>query len=321
VPAQRKPALRHYAELVLMVAAEWMVRPLPRRLTVRVAGGIGRMLMALRVRRRDVEKNLAIAFGPAPPGDAGRTRLIRTSYQHTVLTILEFLQHAVHRREIVSRIEREEVVAPLLRAGPILMVTGHIGNWEAFGTLLAEYGHRGAMLAKPLHNPLLQKRILGLRTRLREVEIILTGSSMMSVVDCVRQGKSVGFVADQDAGRTGLFVEYFGRPASTARGPAAFAVKLGLPLVPMFMVRDATPERRLELHVGEPLYADAAADGPAEVKRLTEAYTRQLEDAVREHPADYFWLHRRWKTQPPAPATVSSRFSLPHGAAARGLRP
>jgi hypothetical protein len=144
----------------------------------------------------------------------------------------------------------------------------------------------------------LQRRIVQRRTALQGAEIILTGDSMKAVVDGVHQGKCVGFVADQDAGENGLFVDFFGCPASTARGPALFAVTLGIPLVPMFMVRDTTPERRLVLHVGEPLFADQAADRKAEVRRLTEAHTRQLEDAVRQHPADYFWLHRRWKTRP-----------------------
>jgi KDO2-lipid IV(A) lauroyltransferase len=219
-------------------------------------------------------------------------------YQNTVLTFLEVLQQAVQRRDIVVGIEGEPRVARLLEAGPILMVTAHIGNWEAFGPLLADYGARGVMLAKPLHNPLLQRRLVERRTRLPGVEVILTGTSMHAVVDCVRQGKCVGFVADQDAGRHGLFVDFFGCPASTARGPAMFAIELGLPLVPMFMVRDATPERHLVLHVGTPLYAVPGADIKSEVRRLTEAHTRQLEAVVRQHPEDYFWWHRRWKTRP-----------------------
>lgn len=294
----RKPALRHYAEYAFLRVVEWLVCPLPRRLTVCLAGWLGRVLMLTGVRRRQVEEQLAIAFGPAAPGDARRARLVHAVYQNTVLTFLEILQHAVLRRDIVAGIEREHVVAPLLQTGPILMVTGHIGNWEAFGVLLADYKVRGAMLAKPIHNPLLQQRIVQQRTALNGAELILTGDSMKAVVEAVHQGKCVGFVADQDAGRNGLFVDFFGCPASTARGPAQFAITLGIPLVPMFLVRDTTPERRLVLHVGEPLFPNQAADRKAEVRRLTEAHTRQLEDAVRQHPADYFWLHRRWKTRP-----------------------
>jgi len=308
----RKPLLRHYAEFVSLIAVEWLVRPLPRRFTVRLAGWVGRVLMAANVRRRHVEEQLAIAFGPAVPGDAERARLVHSIYQNTILTFLEFLQQAILRRDLVASIEREHVVAPLLQAGPIMMVTGHIGNWEAFGVLLADYGVRGVMLAKPIHNPLLQQQIVERRTAANGAELILTGDSMKAVVDAVHQGKCVGFVADQDAGENGLFVDFFGCPASTARGPALFAITLGIPLVPMFLVRDTTPERRLVLHVGEPLFANQEADRKAEVRRLTEAHTRQLENAVRQHPADYFWLHRRWKTRP---KTVQEAVALPNLAA------
>ncbi len=293
-----KRRLRHYAEYVLLQVVEWLVRPLPRRFTVRLAGWVGRALVLGGVRRRLVEQQLAVALGPAVPGDAERSRLVHAVYQNTILTFLEFLQQAVQRRDLVVRIEREPVAARLLAAGPILMVTGHIGNWEAFGVFLAEYGLRGVMLAKPLHNPLLQQRIVQRRTALNGVELILTGDSMKAVLEAVRQGKCVGFVADQDAGESGLFVDFFGQPASTARGPALFAISTGAPLVPMFLVREPSPERRLVLHVGEPLFANPAADKQAEIKRLTEAHTRQLEVIVRQHPADYFWLHRRWKTRP-----------------------
>lgn len=184
----RKPLLRHYAEYAFLFVVECLVRPLPRRLTVCLASWIGRVLTVVGVRRRHVEEQLAVAFGPAAPGDAQRARLVHNVYQNTILTFLEVLQQAVLRRDIVADFEREHAVAPLLQAGPILMVTGHIGNWEAFGVLLADHGLLGAMLAKPIHNPLLQQRIVRQRTALNGTELILTGDSMKAVVDAVHEG-------------------------------------------------------------------------------------------------------------------------------------
>jgi KDO2-lipid IV(A) lauroyltransferase len=247
-----------------------------------------------------VEKNLTIAFGPAKTTEqkAERRRLIRENYRRTVLTFLEFIQASVRDRDIVVDIDGADNVLPLVQAGPTLMVTGHIGNWEAFGVLLVERNLLGAMIAKPIHNRLIQKRVLHQRRSIPGVEIILTTHSMKAVVQCVREGRHVGFVADQDARRHGLFVPFFGRPASTARGPATFAYRLQLPLIPMFMVRIPEQQLRLRLVIGNPIFSNPDRAEDLEVERMTREHTAQLEAVIRNHPADYFWIHNRWKSRP-----------------------
>jgi KDO2-lipid IV(A) lauroyltransferase len=167
------------------------------------------------------------------------------------------------------------------------------------------------MLAKPIHNRLIQERILSQRRSIPGVEIILTSNSMKAVVQCVREGRHVGFVADQDARRNGIFVPFFGRPASTARGPAVFSYKLGLPLVPLFMVRDSSQQLRLKVVAGTPILPDGTAAEDQEIERITAAHTAQLEAVIRQYPEDYFWMHNRWKTRPKAPKANAIQPNLP----------
>jgi KDO2-lipid IV(A) lauroyltransferase len=283
---------------------ELLVSPLSRDGLVWLAGLVGGLACSgLGLRRRVVVKNLELAFGSPQTMEekAQRNQLIREIYRRSTLTFLEFLQAGVRRRDIVVALDGVEEVLPLVTGGPVLMVTGHIGNWEAFGVLLGDYGMEGAMLAKPIHNPLVQRRVLAQRKEIPGVEIILTNNSMKAVVECARQGRHVGFVADQDARRQGVFVPFFGMLASTARGPAVFCRKLGLPLLPMFMVRDASQQLRLRTVVGRPLFRDMSLSDEEDVLRLTSLHTAQLEEVIRKHPSDYFWFHNRWKTRPKAP--------------------
>lgn len=111
----------------------------------------------------------------------------------------------------------------------------------------------------------------------------------------LRAGRIVAFVADQDARGSGVFVPFFGRPASTHRGPALLALRAGSPLFLGYGIRLA-PGRFLG-HL-ERVEVDRGGEIDVAVDRLTAAFTAKLEEAIRRAPDQYFWHHRRWKTRP-----------------------
>ena len=104
-------------------------------------------------------------------------------------------------------------------------------------------------------------------------------------------------VADQDARKSGVFVNFLGRPASTVRGPAMFAVRQNAPVIPGFIWRTSaiTHHARLEA----PLWPDPTLEGDDAITDLTQRYTDRISEAIRQRPTEYFWAHRRWKTKPP----------------------
>lgn len=119
------------------------------------------------------------------------------------------------------------------------------------------------------------------------------------VYESLRAGRWVAMLADQDARRHGAFVPFLGRPASTALGPARIAIGARVPIVMGFVTR--RPDRRVVLDVEPHLFApDPGA--PDAALRLTALHTARLESWVRARPEMWFWLHRRWKTVPPAGA-------------------
>ncbi|UCH85084.1 MAG: lysophospholipid acyltransferase family protein, partial [Candidatus Latescibacterota bacterium] len=102
----------------------------------------------------------------------------------------------------------------------------------------------------------------------------------------------------QDARHHGIFVDFFGRPASTVRGPAVFAIRRDCPIVPCFLIREGCDRHRAVFE--RPLWPDERLSGREAVRELTQRFTMLLEDYVRKYPEQYFWTHRRWKTKPEA---------------------
>jgi KDO2-lipid IV(A) lauroyltransferase len=129
------------------------------------------------------------------------------------------------------------------------------------------------------------------------VGTIPRGAGIRSVFQALRENRCVALVADQDARSGGVFVPFFGTLASTAVGPAELALRTGAPLIVGFATRQDDGRHVLELEppleVSEPRSPDAA-------RRLTAAHTARLEARIRARPEPWFWLHRRWKTRPPA---------------------
>ncbi|HSG82661.1 MAG TPA: lysophospholipid acyltransferase family protein, partial [Gemmatimonadota bacterium] len=126
------------------------------------------------------------------------------------------------------------------------------------------------------------------------------------LVDSVSSRRVVAFVADQDAGRSGVFVPFFGRPASTHRAPALLALRTGAP----FLVGGAHRIGRQEYH-GWIVRIDPPKSGDIkqQVIQMTESWLAELERRVRLYPEQYFWHHKRWKSQPSGtlPAEVGTR--------------
>ena len=115
--------------------------------------------------------------------------------------------------------------------------------------------------------------------------------------EVIAGGEFVALLGDQDAGRKGQFVDFLGRPASVNRGVATMAMKARCPIIMAFVFRQ--PDGSHVMRVEPPLEIDPAWSEEEGIARLTERHTARLEAAVREAPDQYYWIHRRWKTQPP----------------------
>ena len=279
-----------------------VLKVVPRPLMIVAADFFGWLLYYVaRIRRDTIDEQLTLAFGDTLSARE-RKAIGCKSWQNCVLTFFEFLQpNPILSKGWDTFTEQEgymEYCRPFVEQGVSgIVITGHIGNWEALGSMSKRENVGLAAVAKDMHNSMVNKHILATRAR-RGLEVLQVKRSMKCIVDAIRQGKWLAIVGDQDARKRGIFVNFFGRPASTATGAAYFAYTMNKAILPAFCVRLPDSSRHLKLIISEPIIPDLSADRESEIHRMTQLHTAALEAVIRRYPADYFWLHRRWKTQP-----------------------
>jgi KDO2-lipid IV(A) lauroyltransferase len=141
--------------------------------------------------------------------------------------------------------------------------------------------------------------IIDLR-RSQGVKVLDPEEPFSEMVRLLSENQFIAYLADQDGGRNGIFVDFLGRPASTRRGLALLALRSGSPIAPVFIVREDERHHRVIYH--ELVRPDRRLKGREAAVDLTQRCTRLLEDVIRRHPQQYFWMHRRWKSRPPESA-------------------
>lgn len=247
--------------------------------------------------RKRIRDGLLIAFGDELD-EAGRGALARENMRHWGMSLFEFLRlERMSTDELAAMvdIEGEEILERYAR-GPAIFLSAHLGNFEALACALVARGFPFTVVIRHLGDPWLHRRVIEHRLELgmgvidrREGHV---GARCLRVL---RGGGVLALAADQDAGPRGLFVPFFGREASSFAGPARLARKLSVPLIPMFCTRG--PDDRLLARIEEPLELSHTGDGEADDRRNTARYLALLETYIRDSPASYLWLHRRWKTR------------------------
>lgn len=293
-----KPSLTHRAEYLLFAGATGIGTRLGPAAADRLGGWLGSVAYHLvRIRRDVVEDQLRLAF---PERDAAWVRATAAAvYRHLGREALATLRLAgATAEEIAARTVTEgleDVRRVLSRGRGAVIVTGHLGNWEIGAASLAAQGIPLDGFAQMLGNPLVNRAVADARARLG-MRVFDRRGAVARALRAVREGRAAGFVADQDARRAGVFVPFFGRPASTYRGPALVAIRAGVPLFLGIALR--RPDGRYDVRIEE-IETDRSGPTDAAVLRLTAAFTARLEAAIRVAPDQYFWLHRRWKTRPP----------------------
>lgn len=178
----------------------------------------------------------------------------------------------------------------------LILVTGHYGNFEILGYIMGLFSFNLSSVARPLDNRYLDQHIRSIREQHGQKIIDKQGAAnLMSQVG--RQGASLGLIADQDAGKKGLFVDFFGRPASTFKSIAVMAAVHNMPVAVGYSRRIGN-QYRFEIGVKRIIFPEEWATVKDPIRWITEQYTATIEAFVREDPTQYWWVHRRWKTAP-----------------------
>ncbi len=256
--------------------------------------GIGRLAWALS--RRDRARALdhvRIAFpGTAEPD---RATIARASFRHLGTMLGECLWLAGQPDEELDRHVRfdgwEHVEAARTARRPILIVTGHCGNWELLAAGLNRRGLGMSVVAREIEENALQERLLAFRARFGSPTIVRgTPGAARALLAQLRSCGALGILIDQDTRVEGVFVPFFGRAAWTPSGAAELALRFDATVLPTFIEREGGGGHRARVEAPLAFSADVTA--------ATAAMTERIEAQIRRMPEQWVWLHRRWRRRP-----------------------
>jgi KDO2-lipid IV(A) lauroyltransferase len=293
---------RHALEASIASAASTSVARLPRGIVLALGRGLGRLWGVLDRRHVALARdNLRSAF---PDWSEARvTSTARAVYAHFGAVVLDLLWLSRSSRDRLLALAEweglEHFRAAKAAGRGMLFVTGHLGNWEMLAVSHGYVNEPAGVIARPLDNPRLDERLCAFRRRSGNA-VISKWQALSQTLRMIRAGRGVAVLIDQNVQeKDGIFVNFFGRPAATTTVAAAVALKTGCTIVPARAL--LMPNGRYRLTYEPPPSWEPSGDRVADVVRLTQALTARIESWVRETPAQWLWIHRRWKTQPVAP--------------------
>lgn len=288
--------LKYLLEYAFIVCTYAWANILPAPWAVAVGGMVGRLVHALWGRRRRIAQvNLRLCFPEAD--ERWVKRVARRSFVNFAKAMIDYGRiprlnpdNLGKRHTIVNRKSFDDALAAGKGA---LLFTGHFGSWEQTGAAIRLSGYPINYLVGEQHNKRVDDFMNGIRAG-AGIGLIHIGAAAKGVFKILRANGMVALLSDQDAGADGVIVEFFGQPASTPRGPAAFVARTGAAICAGFTVRDSN--RHNTLYMQDVIEPDITGDADVDIANITQLYTDLLEKYCRQYPDHYHWMHRRFKS-------------------------
>ena len=290
--------MKHTYEYFGGVTIAVLVRYLPRNVMLFLGNLLGDFVFyILRVRRKQVLKNLKLAFGNQK-SDIELKKIARETYKNLGKTLLEFLQlprmNGTRIKRVVDTSELSKIDAILRHGNGAILLGAHFGNWELLGAAFGLGGYPVNVIGRLSDNKKIG-HIIDRYRRLVGMKVIQKNDPIRKVLRALSNNELVAILMDQNTRKDMVFVDFFGRPAATAKGVAVFALRTGVPVVPAFIVREGKYHKIL---IGNPIYAHSSENTDNDIQRYTAQFSKVIESYIKQYPDQWFWLHNRWKTQP-----------------------
>jgi KDO2-lipid IV(A) lauroyltransferase len=298
----RAIALRYLLEYAALRLWALVIGCFPVEANLRTAKLMGNIWWLLMKRHRDrAMDNLRPALGDRY-SEAELLRIARRSFEH--FAQLYLVELVMTPRLITewswARYVTLDNLGPALRElladRGVIMLTAHFGNYELLGYTIARLGLPLSAVMRPLDNPLVNDFILSSREG-GGVDLLYKKGAMESADEIIESGGTLCFISDQDAGRKGIFADFFGRPASWYKSIGLLAMQHQAPLVVGYAVRER-PGFHYRIVAERIIQPEEWVDHDDPLGWLTQTFAHALEAGIRRWPEQYLWMHRRWKTRP-----------------------
>lgn len=272
------------------------VSGLLRPWSVRLMGNaLGSVFYYLSRRYRGVaQKNLRAVYG-GEKSERELQRMAKEVFRHFSRESLEFFRLLSLSREQIDKMvemESREILEEVIKEGRgVIALTAHYGNWELLARKLVVSGYTVNVIARDSDDP----GITGITTRIRETggyRVFDKDQPIIGAFRCLRHNELLGILPDQNDSH-GIYVDFFGRPAATAVGPAVLSLRSGAPIVPIFCARIGDDKYRARVYPR--IDFTPTGDEEVDVAALTALVQKAIEREVRANPTQWLWVHDRWK--------------------------
>ncbi|MBW6515263.1 MAG: lysophospholipid acyltransferase family protein [Candidatus Cloacimonetes bacterium] len=240
------------------------------------------------IRKRVVQEQLQISF---PEKEETEIKVLtRQIYKNLAFTSLEMFA-----KQKLDNIEVEgwdNILNALKLKRGLIIVTGHIGNWELAGRYIAHQKLTINVVIKRLRNRYFNDYVN--RTRERDgIKIIYKTKTMRTVLTALKNNEIVVLLIDQDAGKEGVILPFLNREASVFTGFARLAERYDTPMITGIALRDSDDKNRFVFE--QHLLPSEFNQEEDKIMKITAYFHARLEDYIMKHPEQWFWVHRRWK--------------------------
>ena len=278
-----------------------IVRWLPRRVWYRLAdlllplvllGGPGQ------VRRAGANMRRILGSGASEAEARRRTTRAFRNYARYTIDLLWLSRSTVDEREAICDVEGwEHITAALERGRGLIIVTGHVGNWDLPGAILAGRGYPVNAIVETLQPPAWNARVQAIRSRIG-LRAIAVESSGRALYDALLQNETVAVVFDRPLATGGVAVSFFGAETRLPEGVARLALRTGAAVIGAVGLRRGD---RIVAKVSPPFTMMRRGDRASDVQALTQTMAAWLERLVRQHPDQWFMFRDFWPSGPAAP--------------------
>ncbi len=300
---KKSSKLSDFVQYIGVRAFVSVIRLLPLNIGMLVGKSLAYAIYLIdRKHRKVAYENLRNAYGE-DLSDFQIKKIIRRNYLHFASVGIDFIRlpQIVNSSNWQKRFEVEglEFARKALKEGKgIIFVAGHVGNWEVTGCAFDFFFHPVHSIAKHMKNPFVDKFFTSLREHGNQ-KIIFKEKAARAMIRVLKNNEILGILVDQNAKKNSIFVDFFGQKAATTRVVATLSLKTGAPIIMAFLRRSDRRRYKFKITMSKPIQIEKTGDLEKDILNLTQRYTTIMESRIREHPHEWIWIHRRWKTRPP----------------------
>jgi len=264
----------------------------------RLARRLGGFLFALGLETKIGMRNLEMAFGEEL-NQTERKTLLRECYRFYCVQIFEILRYFSDKstdfRELFSMDAESRANLEKMKSAPCLILTCHYGNWEFATQFLHAYGVKGKFYSGRQKMEAFEQELKDLRNHQSDLTFGKSKNSLLAMQKFLKNGYSIGMLADLDDKKSDLFVNFFGKPATASRGPSLISVRKGYPA--FFLITRFIDYGKYFMEVRE-MTVPATGDNTSDELSFLRDYMSRVEAEIRKEPAQYLWINKRWRTRP-----------------------